>query len=45
MWDANKGECLGTLTKHTDQVRCVITIPGGQYFVSGSTDKTMMVWS
>jgi len=35
--------CVNTLTRHTESVSCMISLPNG-IIVSGSYDKTMKIW-
>lgn len=47
LWDGRSGECLQTLTGHTEPVLCIdigYTATDGIYVVSGSDDKTARVW-
>ncbi len=50
IWEIRKGElyligdCLMTLSKHTDEVRTVAFSPDGKSLASGSNDKTIMIW-
>lgn len=43
VWHLSDGECLHTLTGHSDFVRCVGLLPDGK-LVSGSSDQTVRVW-
>jgi tricorn protease-like protein len=44
IWDLGTGQCLRTLTGHTDIVWSVALTPDGTKIVSGSDDKTIKVW-
>lgn len=50
IWEIRKdelyliGDCLMTLSKHTDEVRTVAFSPDGKSLASGSNDKTIMIW-
>jgi WD40 repeat protein len=44
VWDCETGECLRTLTEHTDYVACLALHTTGQYFASGS-DRVVILWS
>ncbi|KAF5304695.1 hypothetical protein FQA39_LY09472 [Lamprigera yunnana] len=43
IWD-NNGACLSTLSMHTRYVNCVTFSKDGGLAVSGSNDKTIIVW-
>jgi WD40 repeat protein len=43
--DCETGECLRTLTEHTDDVTSLEVHPSGQYFTSGSGDYSVVIWS
>ena len=43
VWDRLTGECLFTLSGHTDTVRGVTVCPNGDV-VSASTDRSLRVW-
>jgi len=46
VWDASTGECLYTLEGHTDRVNSVWFSPDkGDFIVSGSADKTIIIWN
>jgi WD40 repeat protein len=38
------GELVATLRGHTDWVKCCAFSPDGKKFVSGSKDRTCIVW-
>jgi WD40 repeat protein len=46
VWDplAPGGKLKYTLSRHSGMVYALAFSPDGQYFVSGSTDKTVFVW-
>jgi WD40 repeat protein len=44
VWDVASGQCLRTLTGHTNWVRCVALTPEGRMAVSASDDRTLRVW-
>jgi WD40 repeat protein len=43
MWDITSGQCIKTLTGHTDTVCSIIQLNNGN-IASGSSDKTIRVW-
>mmetsp|Transcript_32290 Transcript_32290/g.91545 ORF Transcript_32290/g.91545 Transcript_32290/m.91545 type:complete len:497 (+) Transcript_32290:351-1841(+) len=45
LWEAERGTCLYSLTKHTDPVYSVSFSPDAQFLASGSFDKNLHVWS
>lgn len=45
LWDADKGTCLYTFSRHTDFVYSLGFSPGiGKYLATGSNDGKMCVW-
>ncbi|MEA5538634.1 WD40 repeat domain-containing protein [Limnoraphis robusta Tam1] len=44
LWDIQTGECLQTLNKHTNCVRCVSFTNSGKWLISGSEDRTLRIW-
>jgi len=44
VWDLESGQCLHTLTGHTDLITSVVVTPDGRRAVSGSQDGTLRVW-
>lgn len=50
IWEIRKGElyligdCLMTLSEHTDEVKTVGFSPDGKLIASGSNDKTIKIW-
>lgn len=45
LWDVERGECLRSLTKHTDPVYSVAFSPDGKFLASGSFDRNLHIWS
>ncbi|KAL1449773.1 hypothetical protein WDU94_002248 [Cyamophila willieti] len=45
LWDVDRGECLNTLTRHTEPVYSVAFSPDGKFLASGSFDKCVHIWS
>jgi WD40 repeat protein len=45
VWDCETGVCLRTLTEHTNVVTDLAMHSSGSYFASGSTDRTVIIWS
>ena len=45
VWDYETGACLRTLTEHTHYVVSLAMHPSGQYFASGSYDRSVIIWS
>ncbi|MBW4623355.1 MAG: hypothetical protein KME17_28860 [Cyanosarcina radialis HA8281-LM2] len=44
LWDIDTGECLKTLTGHTNRVYTVAFSPDGKTLASGSFDRTIALW-
>jgi WD40 repeat protein len=44
LWDVNTGNCIKTLTGHTNWVWAVVFSPDGKTLVSGSCDRTVRLW-
>lgn len=44
LWDCNTGQTLHHFTGHTDSVWGLASNPGGDWFISGSRDKTLRRW-
>jgi WD40 repeat protein len=44
LWDLNTGQALRTFSGHSRGLACVHWAPSGDYFVSGSNDKTIKLW-
>ncbi|KAK1926091.1 putative cytoplasm protein [Papiliotrema laurentii] len=42
IWDADNGDCIRTLTGHTDFVKSLTIIPG--YLLSTSSDRSIKLW-
>ena len=45
LWASNSGECLRTLTGHTNYVFCCAFSPKGSLLASGSFDETLRLWN
>jgi WD40 repeat protein len=45
VWNCQTGACLRTLTDHTYPVTSLAMHPNGQYYASGSQDRTVIIWS
>jgi WD40 repeat protein len=45
IWSLPDGECLRTISGHTDDVHSLAITPDGQMLISGSRDKTIRLWS
>ena len=45
LWCVASGECLGTLTGHTDVLRCITFHPDSKTLLSGSSDCTVRIWN
>ncbi|XP_063698502.1 F-box-like/WD repeat-containing protein TBL1XR1 [Culicoides brevitarsis] len=45
LWDVERGQCIHTLTKHTEPVYSVAFSPDGKFLASGSFDKCVHIWS
>ncbi|KAH8273567.1 hypothetical protein KR018_001390 [Drosophila ironensis] len=45
LWDVERGNCIHTLTKHTEPVYSVAFSPDGKHLASGSFDKCVHIWS
>lgn len=43
IWDVTTGQCLQSLTGHTDYVWCLLTV-SEDILVSGSEDQTIKIW-
>jgi WD40 repeat protein len=43
IWNLETGECLKTLSDHTDWVTSILFIPNNK-FISGSEDKSIKIW-
>ncbi|OLL24011.1 putative WD repeat-containing protein [Neolecta irregularis DAH-3] len=44
MWNAETGDCLATLDKHSDFVKCLLYVPQLNMLFSGSSDKSIIGW-
>jgi WD40 repeat protein len=45
VWDCQTGTCLRTLVELAQAVKSLAIHPNGQYFASGSEDRTIIIWS
>ena len=45
MIDLEKGETVGPILKHSNEVRCLAFSPDGKALVSGSMDRTVRLWA
>ncbi|MDB9511696.1 WD40 repeat domain-containing protein [Kamptonema animale CS-326] len=45
LWSATKLQLRKTLTGHSDEVKYIVFSPDGQTLASGSTDKSIKIWS
>jgi transducin (beta)-like 1 len=45
LWDVERGECIHTLSKHTEPVYSVSFSPDGRYLATGSFDKCVNIWN
>lgn len=45
LYDANTGEELGLLTRHTKPVAAIAFSPNGDKLISGSYDRTLRLWN
>lgn len=44
LWDADTGECLRVLSRHTEAVYTVAFNPTGTHIATGSPDHTINIW-
>lgn len=44
IWDGNSGNLLSVLDMHVSRVHCVCFSEDGEYFASGSSDDTVIIW-
>lgn len=44
LWDISNGNCLATLTGHTNHVNCLALFPKSFRLVSGSKDRKLIIW-
>ena len=44
-WDLKTGQTLHRLRGHTHDIRALAFVPGGEFLLSGSRDKTMKLWN
>jgi WD40 repeat protein len=45
VWDVGSGECVKTLSGHSESVLSVSFSPDGSLLASGSSDETVKVWN
>jgi transducin (beta)-like 1 len=45
LWDVERGECIHTLSRHTEPVYSVAFSPDGRYLATGSFDKCVNIWN
>jgi transducin (beta)-like 1 len=45
IWNVTAGQCVHTLTRHSDPVYSVAFSPNGEYIASGSFDKNLHIWA
>ena len=45
LWDVERGECIHTLSRHTEPVYSVAFSPDGKYLATGSFDKCVNIWN
>lgn len=45
LWDVDRGECIHTLSRHTEPVYSVAFSPDGKYLATGSFDKCVNIWN
>jgi len=44
LFNITNGELVKTYYGHTDYITCLIFLPDGKYFLSGSADKSVKLW-
>lgn len=44
IWDGNTGDISSVLDMHVSRVHCVCFSSDGEYFASGSSDDTVIIW-
>ena len=44
-WDLKTGRTIHRLLGHTHDIRALAFVPGGEFILSGSRDKTLKLWN
>lgn len=45
VWELESGQCLHTLEKHSEHVRCLASVPNTPLLLSGGWDGTVFLWN